>query len=110
MIAIENGYETALANKLERGGRETISKDAVFTFIAKHPQVMIIAKKEGLFPNLCGFKLPFVKDGKAYLMSYIIEPSCIRTTENGICYVSINNSQRAVLMFPFFDEFTFKSA
>jgi hypothetical protein len=54
-------------------------------------------------PKLRNFRLPYGVLGKAYVMLYIIDPSCIETTNHGICYITIKVIKRVVLMFPMFE-------
>jgi hypothetical protein len=101
-LAIDNGFTDAENAKTKRGGRNTIDNNLLYCFLAANPIVMRIAKESGLIPKLRNYRLPYAVDGKAYVMLYILDPSCIETTKHGICYVTIKVTKRVVLMFPMF--------
>jgi hypothetical protein len=103
-LAIDNGYKDVEKSKIQRGGRDTIDNNLLYCFLAANPIVMRLAKESGLMPKLRNFRLPYGVSGKAYVMSYIIDPSCIETTNHGICYVTIKVTKRVVLMFPMFND------
>jgi hypothetical protein len=102
-LAVEKGYNDVKKAKIQRGGRDTIDNNLLYCFLAANPIVMRIAKEIGLMPKLRNFRLPYGVLGKAYVMLYIIDPSCIETTNHGICYITIKVIKRVVLMFPMFE-------
>jgi hypothetical protein len=103
-LAIENGYVEAIKALTHRGGRETIDNTLLFAFLAENPVVLKIAKDSGMMPSLRNFRLPYGVGGKAYVLTYILDPSCIETTKHGICYVTVKVTKRVVLMFPMFSD------
>ena len=103
-LAIECGYEDAAKAKATRADVETIDKNLLYSFIGANPAIMRQVKETGLIPNLRYFLLPYAVNGKAYVMLYILDPSCIETGKHGICYVTIKGTQSVVLMFPMYKE------